>query len=293
MKTRWLSRAVLALALAGLVCGCGGGSTNLPTAPAPIQVSAVIVTGWLTTLRVGETAQLTAVAAFSDGSSRDVSGEASWQSSNATVVAVSTGGAMAAVSAGTVEIRATFQGATGTLAVTVTAPPSTPPSGLACGVERWAVKTLSDPAATSVDFANVRQTTIRELNQFPTRCSGLPSSRTYAEEFRFFEIVGRVTYVRREDDRDYHVALEDLSDPSYSIVTEVADPMCSGAISSPYAGSMQVARDQLLSISSGQPGTLLGSIIRVRGVGFFDFNHGQRGRARNCMELHPLLSIAR
>jgi hypothetical protein len=31
----------------------------------------------------------------------------------------------------------------------------------------------------------------------------------------------------------------------------------------------------------------------VRGVGFFDFNHGQNGRARNCMELHPIVSIDR
>jgi hypothetical protein len=26
-------------------------------------------------------------------------------------------------------------------------------------------------------------------------------------------------------------------------------------------------------------------------VGFFDFNHGQTGRSRSCIELHPVLGI--
>jgi hypothetical protein len=30
----------------------------------------------------------------------------------------------------------------------------------------------------------------------------------------------------------------------------------------------------------------------VRGVGFYDFNHGQRGRSANCIELHPIVSIS-
>jgi hypothetical protein len=41
------------------------------------------------------------------------------------------------------------------------------------------------------------------------------------------------------------------------------------------------------------PSTLVGSVIRVRGVGFYDFNHGQRGRSRNCIELHPIVAISR
>jgi hypothetical protein len=39
--------------------------------------------------------------------------------------------------------------------------------------------------------------------------------------------------------------------------------------------------------------TLLGTTVRVRGVGFYDFNHGQRGRSQNCVELHPIIGIER
>ena len=40
----------------------------------------------------------------------------------------------------------------------------TTPTGLACGEERWAVKTLSDVDATRVDLANVIVTSVSALN---------------------------------------------------------------------------------------------------------------------------------
>ena len=36
---------------------------------------------------------------------------------------------------------------------------------------------------------------------------------------------------------------------------------------------------------------LVGATVRVRGVGFYDFAHGQRGQSQNCIELHPMVSI--
>ena len=48
--------------------------------------------------------------------------------------------------------------------------------------------------------------------------------------------------------------------------------------------------DMLLGGNS--PSTLVGTMVRVRGVGFYDFNHGQRGRSANCIELHPIVSIS-
>jgi len=83
-----------------------------------------------------------------------------------------------------------------------TPPPSNP--GLACGTERWFVKTLADSAGASVNLNAVTPTTIRDLNGFATHCSGLPEARTFAEEFRVFEVTGRISYVAHEDDRDYH-----------------------------------------------------------------------------------------
>ena len=38
---------------------------------------------------------------------------------------------------------------------------------------------------------------------------------------------------------------------------------------------------------------LQGTVVRVTGVGFFDVRHFQVGRARSCIELHPILAIER
>jgi hypothetical protein len=69
----------------------------------------------------------------------------------------------------------------------------------------------------------------RLLNGNLSHCDGGPDRRVYAEEFRVFEVLGRVTYIRHEDDRDYHMALKDPDAPGSSVVTELADTLCSGA----------------------------------------------------------------
>jgi hypothetical protein len=103
-----------------------------------------------------------------------------------------------------------------------------------------------------------------------------------------------VTFVRLEDDRDYHVALADPVDSSSSIVTEVADVACQGAIRSPHRGALETARNGFISLLGGRsPSTLVGATVRVRGVGFYDFNQGQTGRSRSCLELHPILESQR
>ncbi len=77
-------------------------------------------------------------------------------------------------------------GCGGTVATPVV--PSPPVSSIQCGVERWPVKTLSDPNASRVDYFNISTTTISALNALTAHCSGLPESRTYSEEFRVFEV---------------------------------------------------------------------------------------------------------
>jgi hypothetical protein len=152
---------------------------------------------------------------------------------------------------------------------TETEPPS---SSGSCGTERWAVKTLSDPDATHVDFAHVVSTSVSALNALPPHCSSLPEGRTFAEELQVFEVTGLVTLARLEDDHDIHVVLADLTNRSRTIVTEVVDPACNGAAQSPF-----------VSLSP-----LAGKTARVQGLGFYDFNHGQTGRSASCIELHPV-----
>jgi hypothetical protein len=171
------------------------------------------------------------------------------------------------------------------LGCSIAPPAPTPPTGPACGVERWPVKTLTDPAAIRVDLANVIPTTIAALNDLRERCTDLPEERTFAEEFRVYEVVGVVQFTRDEGDRDVHLALADPADPAKTIVVEIVDPACAAA--SPMLTTFSNARLRYQSF-----GSLAGRQVRVRGVGFYDFAHGQVGRSDSCFELHPVLNLS-
>jgi hypothetical protein len=296
LSARVVRRFRLDAALVGLVisAACGGSSPTTPSVP-PSSVTSIVVSGWLSPLKPGQSVQLSATAMSATGSSRSVTAEATWQSSDPTVAVVSQVGLVTALTGGTTNIRATFAGQTGNLAMAVESSDNTggPLPGLTCGVERWPVKTLSDPDATRVDTSLVQQTTIKALNERSSHCTGLPDARTFGEEFQVYEVVGRVTFVRLEDDRDYHIAVADPSDGSYTMVTEVADIACQGAVGSPHRTAVEAGRNGLISLLGGRPpSSLVGALVRIRGVGFYDFNHGQNGRSRSCIELHPVVSIA-
>ncbi len=87
-----------AAALFAVACG---NTTTATTA------SALSVTG--TAPAVGATAQFKAVATMSDGSTTDVTSQATWSSSNAAVAAVSSTGLVTGVAAGSATVSATYQ----------------------------------------------------------------------------------------------------------------------------------------------------------------------------------------
>lgn len=266
-------------------------SCSSPTAPRMPTVTSVVVTGLPTiAIFVGDTYQLVATANLSDGSAQVVTNTASWSSSNTLVAQISSSGLLTAVATGSATARATYQGQSGS--ETASVEPGT--SGLMCGIERWPVKTLSDPSATSVDMSVAPTTTIAALNQFTAHCSGIPSLRTYPEEFKTFEVTGRILVVRSEDDHDYHIALQDLNDPSVTIVTEIADPSCEGSVTSPFRQLLGQTRNAFNAIIGGRAlSAMVGETLKVRGVGFYDFNHGQTGRSQSCLEIHPVISVER
>jgi Bacterial Ig-like domain (group 2) len=292
---RGVGLAGLAL-LAVLAQSCGSTETgSSPTSPTGATVGSVVVSGSLQPLMIGQTVQLTATANYTDGTSRNVTAQAVWESSNPSVAAVN-GGSVTGIAEGAAAIVARFGGKDGNQGITVqpNPPPPPPNPGLACGVERWFVKTLADPDAATVNLSSVTPISIRDLNGLSQHCSGLPDGRGFAEEFRVFEVVGNVTYIAHEDDRDYHIALEDPNASGFSVVTEMADTMCSGAASSPHLATLRSVEGMFVTLLGGRsPSTLLGTTVRVQGVGFYDFNHGQRGRSANCIELHPIISISR
>jgi len=119
---RKLARASAAvLGLAGVVAAAGCGSPSAapaPAAPTPVVAS----TGTVTALKivgppnsfivVGDTAQFTATATLSNGTTSDVTSAATWSALDASIFAVAPGGKVTALKVGSTDVRAAYQGAT-------------------------------------------------------------------------------------------------------------------------------------------------------------------------------------
>ena len=83
-----MGAASLAVALAFILTGCGGSSSNTPVTPPNVTLTSVAVTPSAPTLAVGSSKQLTATANYSDSSTKDVTATATWSSSNSNVAYV-------------------------------------------------------------------------------------------------------------------------------------------------------------------------------------------------------------
>ena len=90
-----------------------------PAAPAA-TLSSVAVSG--TAPAVGATAQFSATATFSDGTTQSVTAQATWASSDTTVASVSSSGLVSGVAPGGADISATYQNVTGRARVTIVRP---------------------------------------------------------------------------------------------------------------------------------------------------------------------------
>lgn len=105
-----------------LPAACGDGTPVPSVAPGATARSVTVV------LVPSATAyQASAVAAFDDGSSREVTTEAIWTSAEPTVATVSSAGQVTVLKAGSTEIRATYQAVSGGAVLTVAPPPPPPP----------------------------------------------------------------------------------------------------------------------------------------------------------------------
>ena len=100
-----------------VITGCGSGATSgEPTK----SISSLAVSPSSVSLAVGATQQLTATATYSDGSTANVSSQASWASSNGALASVNSSGMVTTVGAGSVTVTASFSGVNGSTQVTVT-----------------------------------------------------------------------------------------------------------------------------------------------------------------------------
>ena len=161
-----------------------------------------------------------------------------------------------------------------------------------CGTERWDVKTLSDAAASDVK-STVVHTTVASLNKLPNRCSSIPKDRDTDIEETLYEVVGKITFAAHEADRDIHLGIQDLNPPKRTMIVEIADPTCPGAKDSTYLSRFKTVRTKFTDdvLGDGSYDDLVGTKVRVRGVAFYDRSHKQNGKAKNCLELHPVLDI--
>lgn len=122
-------KPVLVIALtAGVLAGLAGcdRSQGLPatapstTAPIPPTVTAVVVAGKTSLASVGETTQLFATASYSDGTTRGITGEAQWASSDPSALWVSPQGLVTVLRFGQVYVSATYETKVGGQAVEAT-----------------------------------------------------------------------------------------------------------------------------------------------------------------------------
>ncbi len=105
-----MARAGIAAALTGGMAACDpGGTPNFPSQPANIlSVMSFEVTG-PGTVPPGGTAKFTATARMSDGTTRDVTAEATWRSSAQSVLSIDAAGLAVAHERGETDLAADYR----------------------------------------------------------------------------------------------------------------------------------------------------------------------------------------
>jgi hypothetical protein len=157
-----------------------------------------------------------------------------------------------------------------------------------CGVERWSVKTGTDPDVAKVSL-NAIDTTIAALVGLAAPTTLPPKNRiapTEDQAFRMTDVT--LTGFKLESDSDIHLI---LSDGTHTMNAEIPAPACVNS-GSPFAAA--IARVRQIFTAKHTPGssfTNVNETISLVGVGFFDAPHGQKGGAANGAELHPALDL--
>ena len=168
--------------------------------------------------------------------------------------------------------------------ITCATPGAYKKNGGACGSERWDVKTGTDTAASKVSLVPTN-TTIAALIAVP---SAKPTARESPTETTLWELKDvTLTTLKLESDSDYHLV---ISDGASSMIAEIPYPTCATASKwSCFITNARSVVDAKFTVSTSPQHPA--QTVTVRGVGFFDFAHGQTGEAPNSIELHAVLQI--
>jgi hypothetical protein len=147
-------------------------------------------------------------------------------------------------------------------------------AALACGVDRWGIKTLKDRPR----LLRARSTTVARLVALP-RPQPFPPLARLPVERHIYSVVAAVTLDRSEADLDHHLVLQQ---GGKTMIAETPSSLCT-------VGATAYRRKQM---NDARKAARVCTRARVVGVAFFDYNHGQTGVAANAIELHPILGFA-
>ncbi len=158
-----------------------------------------------------------------------------------------------------------------------------------CGVERWSVKTGTDADVGLVNLNSPTNTTIAALRA-PAAPNPIPANnRVSPLETTEWVLNATLTQFKLESDSDYHLILQDAG--GLTMIVEIPSPTCVGA-GSPFLPGITNARNEFnakfMATTSFQTANIP---VQIKGVGMFDFLHGQTGVAPNGIELHPVLDV--
>jgi hypothetical protein len=158
-----------------------------------------------------------------------------------------------------------------------------------CGVERWSVKTGTDADKGLVNLTSSTPQTITTMRSW-TAPSPIPANnRVSPYETTQWVLTATLTQYKLETDSDYHLVLSDAS--GNTMIAEIPAPNCVGT-GSVFATGIQNARNEFdakyTATSSFQTANIP---VQIKGVGMFDFLHGQTGVAPNGIEIHAVLDI--
>jgi uncharacterized membrane protein len=158
-----------------------------------------------------------------------------------------------------------------------------------CGVERWSVKTGTDADVGLVNLNSPTNTTISAMRAFSAPSPIPANNRVSPAETTEWVINATLTQFKLESDSDYHLILQDAS--GLTMIVEIPSPTCVGA-GSPFFAGIQNARSEFNARFTATTSFQSANIpVQIKGVGMFDFLHGQTGVAPNGIELHPVLDV--
>ena len=163
---------------------------------------------------------------------------------------------------------------------------------IGCGIERWSVKTLADPAGRTLTL-KPKATTIRALRR--ARVPGyLGLRRGRGVERTTFRVRARLVEMKLEDDSDIHLVIADPTSTGATLIAEFPSKSCTAGATPKARTKMNQARNGLIAACGAPTGSFrkLSGTATISGVGFFDQIHGQTGVAPNGIELHPVVSFS-